>query len=357
MSLRQESQPAALFLNADESRTQNFKRELLRRGWQVRELRCSSWLEAVRGLTQCLSAARRSRFVLAGVGFPWQGLWLSLARALRRKIIIDCPMDVTVKPFPEAWHWKKMLGYFFRRADVFLTIASRGYMVSKFRLDPSRVLFLESCPDLEQIRLSEKARPRFHAPPGSVLIGYSGVAEWQRIERFVPIFKALRTLLPNVVWLVVSDLDSPMIQRLRREAAAAGVQDAISFIPVIKPVEDFFATISQCHLWIGHLGDDTLLGRHELRMELLEMGALGKPVVFAPTPALEKHGFVDGENVILIDPGDTGGSAQRIARYLSASSELRQVGVRLRQYVLENFSLQQGVEKLLTLVEEGPRHP
>lgn len=343
----------ALFINAGESRTQNFRRELERRGWEVEELRCASWSEVLRNSRACAGAIRRSRFVLAGVGFPWQAPWLLLARMLGRKIVVDCPMDVTVKPFSEARHMKAMLRYFARRADVFLTIASRAYLVPKLGLDSSGVLFVESCPDLEQIKRSEGARPRFESPEGGALVVYSGVAEWQRAERFVPVFKALRRLVPGVTWLVISDLGSPMIQRLRREAGAAGVLDAIEFLPVVKPAEDFYATVARCDLWVGHLGDDSLLGRHELRMELLEVGALGRAAVFAPTPALERHGFGDGDNLILIEPDDPEGSAARLASYLSDEDELRRIGARLREHVLANFSLSRSVDRLLASVEGG----
>lgn len=348
-----ETRAAALFINAGESRTQNFRRELERRGWEVEELRCASWAEALLKLRACARAIRRSRFVLAGVGFPWQAPWLMLARLLGRKIVLDCPMDVTVEPFSEAWHMKGMLRHFARRADLFLTIASREYLVTKLGLDSSRVMFVESCPDLEQIKRSEEARPRFEAEPGSPLVVYSGVAEWQRAERFVPVFEALRRLVPRVKWLVISDLGSPMIQRLRRDAEAAGVLDAIEFLPVVKPAEDFFATVARCDLWVGHLGDDSLLGRHELRMELLEVGALGRAAVFTPTPALERHGFRDGDNLILVEADDPEASASRLAHYLSHEDELRRVGARLREHVLENFSLSGSVDRLLASVGGG----
>ena len=345
-----EKRAAALFVNAGESRTQNFRRELERRGWEVEELRCASWSEVFRNFRACARAIRRSRFVLAGVGFPWQAAWLLLARMLGRKIVIDCPMDVTVKPFSEARHMRGMLRHFSRRADLFLTIASREYLVEKLGLDSSRVLFVESCPDLERIKRSEGTRPRFEAEPGSPLLVYSGVAEWQRAERFVPVFAALRRLVPRATWLVISDLGSPMIERLRRDAAAAGVLDAIKFLPVIKPAEDFYATVARCDLWVGHLGDDSLLGRHELRMELLEVGALGRAAVFAPTPALERHGFRDGDNLILVEPDDPEKSAARLALYLSDEEELRRVGARLREHVLGNFSLSGSVDRLLASV-------
>jgi hypothetical protein len=68
------------------------------------------------------------------MGFPWQSVWLLLTKLLRTVTVLDCPMDVTEKPFAHAWHWKVLIGVFARRADVFLTLASREYLIKKFRL-------------------------------------------------------------------------------------------------------------------------------------------------------------------------------------------------------------------------------
>lgn len=349
--------PRVVVLNATESRTQNLKRELMRRGWRAVAFSCSSWSEVVRDLAQYLRAVRRSRFVLAGVGFPWQGPWLLLAKLLGVKVVIDCPMDVTVKPFPEVWHWKKALGFFFRRADGFLTLASRDYMIQKFRLKPEKVLFIENCPDVETIRQAKSAAPRYSASPEEILICYSGVAEWQRIEAFVPTFKALRDRIPNIKWLIISGLESPMMTRLRESAAELGVLDAIELMPVIKPYEEFIATVAQCRLWVSHMGDNTLLGRHELRMELLEMGVLARAVVSVTTPALERHGFRDGENIILIDPNNAEESAEHIARYLKAEGETQRLGRNLSQHVAERFSLSEGIERLLEFLKGANLQP
>lgn len=344
---------SVLVINASESRTQNFKHELIRRGWRVEEFNCLSWTGVVRDLARYLRSLRRSRFVLAGVGFPWQGPWLLLAKIFRVKVIIDCPMDVTVKPFPEVWHWKRALGFFFRRADGFLTLASRDYMIQKFRLKPERTLFIENCPDIETIRKGRRAVPAYSAAPENFLICYSGVAEWQRIDAFVPIFKALREKIPNATWLVISNLKSPMIARLQERAAELGVLEAIKLVPIIKPYEDFIATVAQCHLWVSHMGDNTLLGLHELRMELLEMGVLARPVVSVATPALERHGFRDGENIILIDSNNAEESAEHILRYLNTAGEPERLGRNLSQHVARHFSLSEGVDRLLKFVRRS----
>jgi glycosyltransferase involved in cell wall biosynthesis len=336
-----------VLLNANESRTHNFKRELLRRGWSVEELSCIGWNKAIRDLVRFLRAIRGAKFVLCGVGFPWQGLWILLAQFLGIKVLIDCPVDVTVKPFPEVWHWKLILGFFFRRADLFLTLSTRDYLVGKFRLNPAKVLFLENCPDLNQIEVGLRSIPRFMPLPDRLVLGYSGVALSQHIDRFVPTFKLLTERFRNLVWLVISEPNNPMILRLCEEARKLNVIESIIVISTIEPFTDFVATIAQCHMWVGHMGNDSLLGIHELRMELLEMGAQGKPVIFVPTPAIEKQGFVNDENIILIDPDRPKESAECISRYLDSQAEQERIGENLRKHVLAKFSLTSSIDRLL----------
>lgn len=339
--------PVAVVLNAEESRTQNFRRELLRRGWRIEEFTCKNWQDVIQKGYGYLRALRGARFVLAGMGFPWQGVWLLLAKFLGRHVVLDCPMDVTEKPFAHAWHWKKLIGFFSRRADIFLTLASREYLIQKFGLDSERVLFLENCPDLERIERGLRAPPVFRFPQGSIGICSSGVVPWHRFDRFVPVYKHLRSRLPNLVWLIISDLDSEMVRRLREQAQELRILDSIQFLPVIHPFESFVATVAQSHLWVSHLGDDSLLGRQELRMELLEMGVLAMPAVAVSTPALEMHGFVDGKNIILINPDDPEGSAERISHCLKHPSESKHLGDSLRQHVLERFSLAESIDRLV----------
>jgi glycosyltransferase involved in cell wall biosynthesis len=138
-----------------------------------------------------------------------------------------------------------------------------------------------------------------------------------------------------------------MIQRLRRSAQDLHVLDSIHFSPVIRPFERFVATAAQCDLWVSHLDDGSLHARYELRMELLEMGALAMPVVAALTPALQMHGFADGENILFIDPTNHAESAERILHYLDCRIQLEKLGLRLRQHVLARFSLREGIDRLI----------
>jgi glycosyltransferase involved in cell wall biosynthesis len=165
----------------------------------------------------------------------------------------------------------------------------------------------------------------------------------------MPTFQALVALMPNAELLVIADPAKYSVVETRRYAAAAGLSDRVHVLHVIKPPEEFYATVAQCHLWVATLGDDTLQGRHELRMELLEMGVLGKAVIAGSTPALIESGLTERE-ILYVDPADPEASALRIAKLAKNPGSLAQLGQNLRDRVLERFSLEGAVDDLLNCV-------
>jgi glycosyltransferase involved in cell wall biosynthesis len=171
----------------------------------------------------------------------------------------------------------------------------------------------------------------------------------------MPTFESLIAMIPNAELLLIGDPEQPSIVESKRYAEAKGFLDRVHYLPVIRPPEDFYATIAQCHMWVATLADDTLQGRHELRMELLEVGLLGKPVVAARTPGLDEHGLADGQELIFVDPADPEGSARKIDEFIKKPNMLADLGRRLRVCVIEQFSLSDAVDRLLLAVSSRHR--
>jgi glycosyltransferase involved in cell wall biosynthesis len=345
-----ENCPAIVALNIGESRTANFVRELERRGFRVTHFHTRNWSSVFLQLLPFAKTLIRSDFVLCGVVIPFQIPWMILARLLQRPCIVDSPMDITEWPFPTVRHWRWLVRLTLRCAAVVLTIRSRGYLVDKLGLDKRRVKFVESCPDQAQIEESLVATPRFRRRQGAFLICCTGGHPHHRLERFMPIFESLIQLVPGAELLLIADPATQSLIDCNRYAQAAGFSERVHVLPVIKPVQDFYATVAQCDLWVATLGDDTVQGRHEFRMELLEVGLLGKAVVAAATPALIEHGLSSGRELLYIDPSDPRGSALKIAEYVKQPDSLQQLGERLRDRVVQEFSLEKAVDEVLESV-------
>ena len=163
----------------------------------------------------------------------------------------------------------------------------------------------------------------------------------------MPIFKNLIELIPGAELLLIADPATQSVRECIRYAQAAGFPERVHVLPVIKPVQDFYATIAQCDLWVATLGDDTMQGRQEFRMELLELGLLAKAGVAAPTPALIEHGLSDGRELLYIDPANPKESAVKIADFANRPESLRQLGHRLRDRVIQDFSIKNAVDEVL----------
>jgi glycosyltransferase involved in cell wall biosynthesis len=334
-------------LNVTETRTENFIRELERRGFEVLPYRTQGWRSALVNFVSFARAAVQADFVLCGGTVPAQIPWMLAARLLGRACILDFPMDLTEWPFPKAFGWACYVRLTLRCASGVLTIRSRAYVIEKFGLNRRRVRFLESCPDAAVVEPAQRATPRFRPRPDSILLCWSGGHEHHRLERFMPTFHKLIELAPNAELLVIADPRKPSVIETIRYAESAGLADRVHVLPVIKPPADFYATIAQCDIWIATLGDDTLQGRQELRMELMEAGLLARSVVSAKTPALVEHGLVDGQEILYIDPSHPAASARRIAELAADPQARARMGGQLRARVMRSFSLKDAVDDLL----------
>jgi hypothetical protein len=105
--------------------------------------------------------------------------------------------------------------------------------------------------------------------------------------------------------------------------------------------------MSLCHMWVATMGDDNVQGRHEFRMELMEVGLLGKAVVTVRSPGLTEHGLLDGVEVLYVDPLDPTQSAQKIAAVARNPGAVDQLGQKLRERVAGSFSLSRSVDEIL----------
>src|SRR5215469_940073 len=338
-------------LDVSESRTKNLIRELKRRGYLTEEFDSHNPGIFLRQFAPLVHSLRRADFVLCGA--PRRSLvpWLLLAKLLRVPTIVDCPMDYTAWPFPTVWHCHLTARWVLNLADYVLTLNSRAYLIDKFHLKRERVLFVENCPDRTFIESSiEKTPPRFHPQTGVFQICCSGCHEPHRLERLMATFEALLASMPQTELLLIGAPEQPSIRAMLRYAQERGFAERVRSEPIIRPPESFFATIARCDLWIATLGDDTVQGRHELRMELLEMGLLERTVVAAPTPGILAHDLVDGRDLIMIDPADPDGNARKLADYIRHPKRLAEIGANLRERVIRRFSLSEAIDRVISAV-------
>jgi glycosyltransferase involved in cell wall biosynthesis len=267
-------------------------------------------------------------------------------------------MDITEWPFLTIRHWKWFVTLMLWSADRVLTIKTRSYFSTKFHLRQKSIITIEHCPDPEMVASGIQGKVHYRPPAGSFVVCCSGAAPQHRLERFLVIFEKLLALVPGAKLLIIADPERPLVRFAKEYAQTAGFSECITYLPFIKPIEDFFATVKQCDLWVATMGDDTLQGGLELRMELLELGLLGKAVVAAPTEGLKAHELLDGKHLIYVDPREPDAAASRLAMLAGDRGALEDLGRELQQVVRARFSLRTAVDSLLkSLGVEGPTFP
>lgn len=350
LSSAKPSQKTGVFIDNADGRPTHIKKALQKKGLEITAFEVSSWGIVISQTPRFIAELTKASFVISSMNVPYIIPWIVLAKGMQKKLFLDYPVDLTVKPFATAKHWEALVHWTLGLADYVVILKSRSYLIAKLKINPRKFIYLENCPPSETIAQAQNISVPNPFPKNALRFCYSGVASWQHAEIFVPVFKEIKAAVPNVHWLVISLLEDSYAQNLKNSVRSHGVEASTTFVPVIKPYETFIATVNQCDLWISHMGQDTLLAQTELRTELLEIGLLGKAVVAVDTPALRIHGFEDGKNIILIDPANPAASREKIMPYLLDAEKRARLGENLRQHILTHFSLDQYIERMVETI-------
>ena len=78
----------------------------------------------------------------------------------------------------------------------------------------------------------------------------------------------------------------------------------------------------------------------------LEAMAMGKPVILTRNPYVEDF-LRDGENGFFVRAGDAEGLRSRIRHVLDNPEEASRIGARAREWVLERFTVERYVSRIL----------
>ncbi len=248
-------------------------------------------------------------------------LWLSHRKPLP-KYVVTRRMD-----YPERRTWYTRCLYN-RRVDgvvaisqnIFDGLVDAGVERRKIRLihsgiDPSRF----AAPD-------PTAKARY--PVGAV--GCLAVLEERKgIEFLLEAAKHLQSRGVRLKWLIGGD--GSLREKLENKARALGLGDSVTFLGFVSKPEEFLGGIDifvMPSLFEG------------LGVAALEAMAAGKPVVASRVGGLAES-VLEGQTGLLVPPRDGRAIADAVAKLIADSLGARNMGLRGRQRVLENFTLAQ----------------
>lgn len=173
---------------------------------------------------------------------------------------------------------------------------------------------------LEAGRAFDWAGPRGGRP----LVGYAGhLYPWKGVDVLV---EAL-ALVPEADGVIVGghprESDLGRVQSL---AAARGLSERVRFTGLVPP-QDVPARLEAADVLVLPNVETEVSARYTSPLKLFEYLAAGRPIVASRLPALEEV-LVDGENAILVAPGDARALADGIRRVVADPALARRLAAR-----------------------------
>jgi glycosyltransferase involved in cell wall biosynthesis len=221
-------------------------------------------------------------------------------------------------------------------------LVQRGYDEDRLSVIPNGI-------DCERFRLAgngEAVRREWNIPPGVPVVGV--LARLLRIkgqEVFLHAAALIASNNPRVRFVLVGDnnIDHQYKAQLKRLAGRLGLADRVLFTGFRTDVPDLLAALS--------VVVSPSLGLEGLSNSLLESMAAGVSVVatrVGGTPEIVE----DGENGLLVPPGDPEALAAAVSRLLQDKATAIRLRESARRRVFSRYSLEQAVASTQRLYDE-----
>lgn len=244
--------------------------------------------------------------------------------------------------------WQEQWGM--RHCHV-LIVASRALQTLAWGhgVSPHKVHYLPNGPGIEagiskETAAQKRAELDFTQRP--VLLLYSRLFEFDT-TRLVEVLSRVQAECPDLALLSVgAGLFEEDAAELRNQLRAAGLLDAVADIGWATEA-DLPALLASADVGL-YLIDDTLLNRTKCPVKLVDMLALGLPVVAEAVGQVSEY-VVHGETGLLRATGDVAGLAQDLVRLLTEETLRERLGAAAQTRQRRRFSwdtLAQDLEKV-----------
>ena len=145
--------------------------------------------------------------------------------------------------------------------------------------------------------------------------------------------------------------DGPLFEQCKALAASLGIANAVTFLGA-QPHEVVQAEMRKARCFIQHSVEAPSGDREGTPLGILEAGASGLPVV-ATRHAGIPDVVIEGETGFLVNEHDVDGMAVHMLRLLEEPMLAAGMGQAARTHISTNFSEQQSLDKLWTIIESS----
>lgn len=183
------------------------------------------------------------------------------------------------------------------------------------------------------------------------VIGFVGsMKKWHGVDKVVESAKSLKKLNNDILFLIVGD--GPLKNELQKEVEENGMDEMFLFTGWID-YDEIPSYIASMDISLAPYPDLDFF--YFSPIKLFEYMSMEKPVVASSLGQIN-HVIDDGENGFLVDPGDPFKLADKIKDLYEMKKtqreQFREVGKMARQAVIENYTWDENVKKILSLYRE-----
>jgi glycosyltransferase involved in cell wall biosynthesis len=229
-----------------------------------------------------------------------------------------------------------------RYVEQFIVVSDslKKTLIQKRGISSQRVIKIYNGIELDQYHPDAECgnlRKQWGIPDHVPLIGAIGRMVWQKgFEYLIEAVPEIMRVVPEAGFLLVGD--GPLKDKLKVKSEKLKVADRIIFTGFRGDIKDIIAAIDI--LVIPSLLEG-------FPMITLEAMAMGKPIIATRIDGIVEQ-ISDGEEGILVPPGDPDALAKAIIRVLTDTKSGKTMGVAGRKKVEQEFS----VEKMVSETEK-----
>lgn len=237
---------------------------------------------------------------------------------------------------------KRVQRYACQFADCVLVNADavKDWLINEEGYDPSNIVVIRNGVDTARFEgpaEDDAIRQEFgFAADAPLVVLVSRLTQMKGIEQFLEAAAALKPRYPAARFLIVGETSPPnpaYLRELKDLAERLGVADRIVFTGLRSDVPRLLRSATVAVM--PSLNE-------ALSNVLLESMAAGAPVV-ATRVGGTPEALIDGETGLLVEPGDAGAIADRVARLLDNRELAAQLGGAARALIADKFSVERMV--------------
>lgn len=249
---------------------------------------------------------------------------------------------------------KRMRGTFFKNAYRVIAVTGgiKNTLVREYGLDPERIVVVPNGANTDIFNKMDRmeCRKSLGLEPGWKYICFSGnLAPWQGVKYLISAMPSILKKEKNARLLIVGD--GMLGDELKKKAKDAGVADAVLFVGRV-PYTDVPKYICASDACVAPFTYERNAAIGLSPLKLYEYLACGRPVVSTDIEGV-KELLEKTEAGIIVPSENSEELAKAVTRLIQDTETGDTMGVRGREYVLENHSWLGVGKKIASLCEKA----